>query len=500
MSKTSNSKTLYRSSPGTPLPSAAKRVAPAVAVLVGAMAIYLTSHWLLPGQSPSEVADSAADQDPIETRQRVTLTPEKMIAAGVEMVTATEQDLQATRTVPGTLQYDATRHLELRAPVECVVTEVNVRTGQWVEQGEQLAQLTSEQIGLARNQIKKCEADLRIAQLQHEWAERTHANLTELLSFLKQDPTMAQIESQFEGKLLGDHRDHLISAYSQYLLATRVADRTRSLGEQGVVSGRTLEERASQREIAAAGFNAVCEQSEFESRHQREVSAAAVDVAVRALDVSRERLSVMLGPHGQEMSESSGSDFVLTSPFAGRVEELSMVAAARFAEGEPVAVLADTRRLWVAAQIHQRDWNSLKVAAGETLSVTIPASPDRHLSAQVRFVGSTVSPTTLALPLVAELDNSELLYHPGMFVWVAVPVAAPRKALAVPLSAIQHHEGREFVFVEASPRTFQLTEVTRGIETPTYVEITAGLQPGARVVTQGSFQLKSELLLEYEAE
>ena len=49
---------------------------------------------------------------------------------------------------------------------------VNVLTGQWVEQGEQLAQLTSEQIGL-RNQIKKCEADLRIAQLQYEWAERT---------------------------------------------------------------------------------------------------------------------------------------------------------------------------------------------------------------------------------------------------------------------------------------------------------------------------------------
>ena len=225
-----------------------------------------------------------------------------------------------------------------------------------------------------------------------------------------------------------------------------------------------------------------------------------MDVAERALAVSRERLSVMLGPHGQDTAASSGSDFLLTSPFSARVEELPMVEAARFSEGESIAVLADTRRLWVAAQIHQRDWNSLKVAAGETLTVTIPASPDRHLPAQVRFIGSTVSPTTLALPLVAELDNSELLYHPGMFVWVAVPVAAPRKALSVPVSAVQHQEGRDYVFVEEAPRTFRWTEISRGIETPTWIEVTQGLQEGDRVVTQGAFALKSELLLEHEAE
>ena len=219
MSKTPNSKTLYRTSPETPLPIAVKRVVPVVVVLIGAVGVYLASHWILPGHSESEVTHSSVDASGTDTRQSVTLTPEKMDAAAIEIAPAIQQELQATATVPGTLQYDSTRHLELRAPVECFVTAVNVRTGQWVERGEQLAQLTSEQIGLARNQIKKCEADLRIAQLQYEWAERTYANLTELLGFLKQDPTMAQIESQFESKLLGEHRDHLISAYSQYLLA-----------------------------------------------------------------------------------------------------------------------------------------------------------------------------------------------------------------------------------------------------------------------------------------
>ena len=61
--------------------------------------------------------------------------------------------------------------------------------------------------------------------------------------------------------------------------------------------------------------------------------------------------------------------------FCGSSGRAVMVEAARFAEGESIAVLADTRRLWVAAQIHQRDWNSLKVAAGETLTVRIRPSP-----------------------------------------------------------------------------------------------------------------------------
>ena len=339
---------------------------------------------------------------------------------------------------------------------------------------------------------------MRIAQLQHEWTTRTHENLIALLSYLKENPTIADLEARFDGKLLGEHRDELISTYSQFVLARSVADRTRTLGEQGVVSGRTLEERASQREIAAAAFNAACEQSEFESHHQWEVSVARVDVAKRLLDVSRERLAVLLGPHGQDRPHSEGSEFVLTAPFAGRVEGLSLVEAARFAEGDSMAVLADTRRLWVAAQIHQRDWSSLKIATGETLTVTVPASPDQQFTAEVRFVGSSVSPTTLALPLVAELDNAELVFHPGMFVWVAVPVTESRTAVSVPVSAVQYEDGNPFVFVADGPRTFRRVEISPGITTPSWVEVKAGLEEGSRVVAQGAFHLKSELLLEQE--
>ena len=56
------------------------------------------------------------------------------------------------------------------------------------------------------------------------------------------------------------------------------------------------------------------------------------------------------------------------------------------------------------------------------------------------------------------------------------------------------------MFVEDLPRTFRRVDISQGIETPEWVEITAGLDEGVPVVVQGTFQLKSELLLEHEEE
>ena len=301
---THEKKTLYRTSSGKPVPQAVKQFGPVLVVVVLGLAVYLGSHWITSRHSASDTTHALTDEPATDAQVRVTLTPEKMVTAGIQVCPVGRRELQATHIVPGTLQYDATRYLQLRAPVECVVMQVDVRTGQWVEAGDRLARLTSEQIGLARNQLKKCEADLRIAQLQHEWTARTQDNLAELLQFLKQDPTISELESRFDGKLLGEHRDHLISAYSQYLLASNQANRSRTLGEQGVVSGRTLEERTSRREITAAAFNAACEQSEFVSRHQLEVSAA-------------ERRCRRAGAGGQSRTTEGAAG----SPWPGRCRE-----------------------------------------------------------------------------------------------------------------------------------------------------------------------------------
>ena len=477
--------------------SVAERVGPFIAVVAIIVIGFFGSEWLMREEAPSADEHAPASEAPASPLL-VRLTPEKYASAAIITTRIERRSLQPTRTVSGTIQYDAERHLDLRAPVNCVVAKCLVEHGQWVQKGDRVATLTSAEVGLARNELLKCEADLRLATLQHDWAEQTHANLNDLLALLKQNPAVEDIEKQFEGKLLGDHRDTLVSAYSQYVLATSVASRTQTLQDQGIISGRTSEERASQREVTAASFKSMCEQATFESQRDSQQAAAELDAAERAVDVSKDRLAVLIGPHGANTPEANRSDFQLTAPFDARIEELLAVDSSRFTAGETMFVLADTRTVWVAAQIHQRDWNSLSLATDQTLRLTVPAMPNAEFAAKVRFVGATVSSSTLSIPLVAEVNNEARLFRPGMFVWVDVPIAEPRDALAVPVSAIQRHEEQAFVFIETGEDEFQRVDVETGIETPDWVEVTSGLTAESQVVDQGAFYLKSELLLEKE--
>jgi cobalt-zinc-cadmium efflux system membrane fusion protein len=101
---------------------------------------------------------------------------------------------------------------------------------------------------------------------------------------------------------------------------------------------------------------------------------------------------------------------------------------------------------------------------------------------------------------MAAFVNADGLLRPGMYATVSLPLAGPVQALAVPPAAVMQDEAKRFVFVAEGPQSFRRVEVETGLETEDWVEIRRGLSPGTQVVEQGAFLLKSELLLEREAE
>jgi len=99
---------------------------------------------------------------------------------------------------------------------------------------------------------------------------------------------------------------------------------------------------------------------------------------------------------------------------------------------------------------------------------------------------------------VATIDNSDGRLRPGLFVRVLVPLEDVAEVLAAPAAAVVEHERKRFVFVEESTDQYRRVNVQTGREELGWVEIRSGLLPGARVVIEGAFALKSELLLERE--
>jgi RND family efflux transporter MFP subunit len=152
----------------------------------------------------------------------------------------------------------------------------------------------------------------------------------------------------------------------------------------------------------------------------------------------------------------------------------------------------------VEAQISQRDWHSLSLAENQSLDIRVPAIPDRTFQARVRHLGTSVSKTTMAIPLIAVLDNGMEQFRPGMSVWVEIPTSVSRSTILIPVAAVQRNEMDAFVFVQLDNRTFVHRYVEVGSESGDRIEIKSGLQPGEQIVQRGAFFLKSELLLSEE--
>jgi RND family efflux transporter MFP subunit len=421
-------------------------------------------------------------------------------------------------TVPGRIDYDSRRRLDYASPVDGIVSRVFVQVRQKVAKGDPLAELSSPDVGAARDEVRRREDDRRIEQKAADWATTIADNVEALLDTLASHPPLADVEKQFEQRVLGSYREKILGSYSRLIYVEKVSAGTKSLGEGGVLSGRIVEERASNLEVAKANFTAACEEARFLTRQDRDRARATLEQADRLVQISRENLRTLVGsrleasPDADE-TESPGetgslSSLVLRTPFDGIVEDVFVTRGERARVGDRMFVVADTSMLWVRAQIHERQWTAVEVGEGQSVRVVVPGADTHEATAVVNHVGATVEAESRSVPLVAELTNDDAHFKPGMFVWVDLPQGKPRDALAVPAAAVMRHEGKAFVFVpegEAAPTRpgdtrFRRVGVTTGISDGDAVEVTGGLAAGDRVVARGAFVLKSELLLEQEAE
>ena len=484
----------------------------AVAAVVIAASLGIYSRWG-PSWPWTARTDADADSDKMgeEARTEVVLSPEKFSTMKITCVNVTKQPVQQVRTVPGRIQYRGVNRVELKAPVDSVVRKVLVKPGDAVETETRLALLTSPAVGMAHAEVEKSASDLKIANQALEWAEEITTNLNDLLKLLRTKPKLEDVEAEFEDKLLGDHRHVVLPAYSKYRLAETIWESSERLFNQGAISEQKFVQRKSNYEVAKEEYLSVCEQSRFDARQAREKARQNQTYARRLVDVSAQKLRTLLGLYSKVAREDESvvgegdelTSFYLIAPFKGTVEQRLAAANQRVAEGTLLFAVANTETLEVAADIREGDWQVVAHLEGKEVQVRVPAlGENREFKAHVDYVGRAVDPGTRAVPLVALLDNSGHEFKPGMFAWITIPAGAPEVALVVPPGAVRTHEKQDFVFVpdEKEPRIFRRVDVTVGSRTAEWVTIASGLSVDQRVVVEGSFLLKNELLLESEEE
>jgi cobalt-zinc-cadmium efflux system membrane fusion protein len=190
----------------------------------------------------------------------------------------------------------------------------------------------------------------------------------------------------------------------------------------------------------------------------------------------------------------------LKAPFSGTIESCSFSSNERISASESLMILADTATLWVAADLRQREWRALRLQPGDKVRVVTNIEGVNSRDATVHFAGREVDPATNAIPLVALIENADGRLRPGMFVRVAIPVTDVRQALTIPEASLLEHDKACFVFVPVGENQFQRVDIETGVRTNGLVEVLAGLKSGDKVVSEGGFILKSEMLLQGESE
>lgn len=448
----------------------------------------------------------------------VTLPATSAAAGEIELATVAVRPIRDHLTVPGRLDYDARHRLDYESPVDGIVSKVFVQVRQKVSKGDSLAEVSSPDVGLARDEVRKRMDDRHIEKKGADWATAIATNVESLLDALAARPPLDAIERQFTDRILGAYREKILGAYSRLVFSEKVHAGTQQLGQGGVLSERIIDERRSNLEVAAASFRAACEEARFLTRQDHDRAQASLHQAERLLQVSRENLRTLVGSRLEADIEGTGtsdavadlepdagpgksgglSTLVLRTPFDGLVEEIFMSRGERVRSGDRLFVVADTGTLWVRAQIHERQWTTVEVTEGQEVRVNVPGAADHDTTARIKHVGATVEAESRSVPLVAELENDDAHYKPGMFVWVDLPQGKPRDALAVPAAAVMRHERRTFVFVPEAAGRYLRVDIEAGQEEGGFVEVKRGLEAGQQVVAGGAFLLKSELLLEKE--
>ena len=211
-------------------------------------------------------------------------------------------------------------------------------------------------------------------------------------------------------------------------------------------------------------------------------------ISIKEFEQTRLRYENARTAYDAQAAQYISGGVKLVSPVSGFVKRRYAGQGDYVTVGQPVALVAQNRRLLLRAEAPERylrDIPDIRSAYFKTAySDTLYKLPELH--GQLRSFGKEAG---WYIPVVFEFDNTGNLL-PGAFAEVYLLFAPQDNVLSIPLTAITEEQGSYFVYLQLSADTYRKQPVTTGASDGERVQVLSGLQPGDIVVTQGAYQVK----------
>ena len=277
------------------------------------------------------------------------------------------------------------------------------------------------------------------------------------------------------GELLGEYKALLSQKgklEARVRLSEQSVERARNLVAAQALAQKELEIRIAEQREAQAELDA----------HAANLNAVAGKLV--RFGMSPDRL----------MSSGASSISSVKAPQSGMILDFKIAPGEILSTDQEVMTIANLGCVWVIASVYERDLGRVKT--GQTAEIAFVSFPAKTFSGRITQVAQRLDPETRTAKVRVEVENRSQQLKLEMFGAVRLPTQDPRVVPAVPETALQQVDGKNAVFVQIKAQEFQRREVELGHKADGWVEVTHGLKPGERVVTQGSFYLKSTLLKE----
>jgi len=227
----------------------------------------------------------------------------------------------------------------------------------------------------------------------------------------------------------------------------------------------------------------------------KDLQTAQADLA--RTEAERSRTLARLKLYGKDANTEEKQvdlQLALRSPIAGVVVERNLNPGQELrpdSQGDKALfVVSDPARLWFVLDVSEKDLGELK--SGTVVQLATSSLGDERVAGRIVYVADVVDPQTRTVKVRGTVENTDARLKAEMFLTAELKVPSA-KGLIVPARAVYLRGEQYYVFVDAGSGRYVRRAVKLGPAGDGHQVVFAGLEPGEKVVVDGTLLLEKIL-------
>jgi RND family efflux transporter MFP subunit len=416
----------------------------------------------------------------------------------VKLATVETESVQETSEIVGSLT--APKAAVIKPEVEGRITQILVRDGERVQQGQVLIRLSSDDAEATRMQAK---ANLDRAQAR--LAELEAGSRPEEIALA--EARLNQAEARLANAKAGASPEEIAQAQAQVEAAKAGADLAKSrvsryqqLSQQGAISQDVLEGYIKEERSAAA------QQQEAERRLEalRKGRSSDIDQLTAAVEQERQSLQQLKnGPRKEEIAQARSQvseaaaqvrttevklqDTKIVAPLTGIVGNIPVKIGDFLSKGDTLTTVTQNQTLDVQLSIPSERGPELRVGQ------RVEGTDDKGNvigTGRISFISPQVRTTSQSILAKASFDNSQGQLRDGQFIQAKL-IWNTRPGVLIPTTAVVPLAGKDFVYVAQTQGQSKLiarqkvVKLDRSKTHSNSYRVIEGLQSGEKIIVSG---------------